>query len=98
MKKIITLTAIAIFIYGVIFGNNQNISVTKVSYFDTVPQSTDTSYALKQHVFDADTAVIPHFDTLTANSTFRKTDSADYANKLRKDSLQNKPHPVKRKK
>jgi hypothetical protein len=98
MKKIITLTAIALFICGIIFGSRQNIRTVNYLYTDTLPKRTDTSYALKQHVFDADTAFVPHFDTLTANSAFKQTDSIDYAKKLRKDSLQKRTHPVKRKK
>jgi hypothetical protein len=78
--------------------NNKNVKMFICSYSDTMPKSTDTSYAQKQRAFYKDTIVIPHFDTLTANVAFKQMDSIDQANRPKADSLLKRLHSVKKKK
>jgi len=98
MKKIIVLIIITGLWSMAMFANNRNVKIFICSYLDTIPKSTDTSYAQKQSFFYKDTTAILHFDTLTANGAFKQMDSVDYANKLKADSLQKKSHSIKKKK
>jgi hypothetical protein len=82
----------------VIFAYNKSVKIFTCSYSDTMPESTDTSYAQKPSFFYKDTTVVPHFDTLTANGAFKQMDAVDYVNKLKADSLQKKLYPGKKKK
>ena len=82
-----------------ILANSQNKNEVQLNRYnvDTIPKSTDSSYAQKQSAFYQDSTVTSHFDTLTSNGAFRQMDSVTAA-KLKADSLQKTSHPVKKKK
>jgi hypothetical protein len=97
MKKIIAFIIIAGLCSSVLFGNNRNTDPEATYYLDTIPRNTDTSYGQKQIAFHQEAAVIPHFDTLNANSVYKQMDSISNAKKIKTDSVQPKKklHPVK---
>jgi hypothetical protein len=90
MKKIIAFTIIAGLCSSILFGNNRNADPRATYYLDTIPRNTDTSYGQKQIAFHQETAVVPHFDTLNANSVYKQMDSVSKAKKLKTDSMQMK--------
>jgi hypothetical protein len=85
MKKIIVFTVVNILCSSLLFGNNKQADLNASAFTDSIPKNIDSAYAQKKIAYHRDTAITPHFDTLTSNPVYQQIDSAN-ASKATKDS------------
>jgi hypothetical protein len=100
MKKIVIFTAVSILCSNILLGNNKHIDLNASSFTDSIPKNIDSAYAQKKIAYHQDTAVTPHFDTLTSTPVYQQIDSVNVA-RSRKDSVSVKKkryYPAKKKK
>lgn len=61
----------------ILFGNNKPIDLDASTFTDSIPKNIDSAYAQKKIAYHQDTAITPHFDTLTSNPVYQQIDSVN---------------------